>query len=101
MTSPKLIQVVIEKIEFWECLLLFSIEPSVFMFVVKKCEHWNMGDNIFRILLYGCETWPLTLWKEHRLRVFEKKVLRRIFAPKRHERKEGLRKLHNEYLHDL
>jgi hypothetical protein len=51
--------------------------------------------------LYGCETWSLTLREEHRLRVFENKVLRRIFGPKRDEVTGGWRKLHNEELHDL
>jgi hypothetical protein len=37
------------------------------------------------VVLYGCETWSLTLREEHRLRVFENKVLRRIFGPKRDE----------------
>jgi hypothetical protein len=36
-------------------------------------------------LLYGCETWSLTLREEYKLRVFEKKMLRRIFGPKRDE----------------
>jgi hypothetical protein len=40
---------------------------------------------ILVVVLYGCETWSITLREEHRLRVFEKKVLRRIFAPKRDE----------------
>jgi hypothetical protein len=51
--------------------------------------------------LYGCETWSLTLKKEHRLRVFENRVLRRIFGPKRGEVTGKWRKLHNEELHDL
>ena len=38
---------------------------------------------ILPVVLYGCETWSLTLREEHRLRVFENKVLRRIFGPKR------------------
>jgi hypothetical protein len=38
---------------------------------------------ILPVVLHGCETWSLTLRKEHRLRVFENKVLRRIFGPKR------------------
>jgi hypothetical protein len=37
------------------------------------------------VVLYGCETWSLTLREEHRLRVFENRVLRRIFGPKRDE----------------
>jgi hypothetical protein len=52
-------------------------------------------------ILYGCETWSLTLREEHRLRVFEKRVLRRIFGPKRDEVTGELRKLHNEELRDL
>jgi hypothetical protein len=52
-------------------------------------------------ILYGCETWSLTLREERRLRVFENNVLRRIFGPKRDEVTGGLRKLHNEELRDL
>jgi hypothetical protein len=40
---------------------------------------------ILPVILYGCETWSLTLREEHRLRVFENKVLKRIFGPKRDE----------------
>jgi hypothetical protein len=53
------------------------------------------------VFLYGCETWPLTLREEHRLRVFENRVLRRIFGPKRDEVTGGWRKLHSEELRDL
>jgi hypothetical protein len=51
---------------------------------------------ILPMVLYGCETWSLTLREEHRLR-----VLRRIFGPKRDEVMGEWRKLHNEELHDL
>jgi hypothetical protein len=51
--------------------------------------------------LYGSETWSLTVREEHRLRVFENRVLRRIFGPKRDEIIGGWRKLHNEELHNL
>jgi hypothetical protein len=40
---------------------------------------------ILPVVLYGCETWSLALWEEHRLRVIENRVLRRIFGPKRDE----------------
>jgi len=50
---------------------------------------------------YGCETWSLTLREKHRLRVFENRVLRRIFGPKRDEVTEGWSKLHNEELNNL
>jgi hypothetical protein len=51
--------------------------------------------------LYGCETWPLTLREEPRLKVFENRVLRRVCGPKRDEVKREWRKLHNEKLSDL
>jgi hypothetical protein len=51
--------------------------------------------------LYGCETWSLTLREERRLRVFEKKVLRGIFGPKRDGLRGVQRQLHNEELSDL
>jgi hypothetical protein len=51
--------------------------------------------------MYGCETWSLTLREEYRLRVFENRVLRRIFGPKKDEVTAGRRKLHNEELHNL
>jgi hypothetical protein len=53
------------------------------------------------VILYGCETRSLALREEYRLRVFENKVLRRIFGPKRDEVRGGWRKLHNEELHNL
>ena len=56
---------------------------------------------IFPVVLYGCETWSLTLREEHRLRVFENRVLRRIFGPKRDVVTGEWRKLHNEKLNDL
>jgi hypothetical protein len=53
------------------------------------------------VVLYGCETWSLTLREEHRLRVFENSVLRRIFGPKRDEETGGWRKLNNEELRNV
>jgi hypothetical protein len=53
------------------------------------------------VVLYVCETWSPTLREEHRLAVFENRVLRRIFGPKRDEVTGEWRKLHNEELHDL
>jgi len=52
------------------------------------------------VVLYGCETWSLTLREERRLRAYENRVLRRIFGPKREEVTRGWRKLHEE-LNDL
>ena len=66
----------------------------------------NLKIKVYRtiilpIVLYGCETWSLTLREEQRLRVFENRVLRRIFRPKRQGVTGEWRKLHNEELNDL
>ena len=56
---------------------------------------------ILPFVLYGCESWSLTLMEERRLRVFENRALRRIFGPKRDGVTGEWRKLHNEELNDL
>ena len=56
---------------------------------------------ILPVVLYGCETWSLTLREERKLRVFENMVLRRIFGNKRDEITGEWRKLHNEELNGL
>jgi hypothetical protein len=56
---------------------------------------------ILPVVLYGCETWSLTVREEHKLRVFENRVLRRIFGPKRDGVTGGWRKLHIKELHNL
>jgi hypothetical protein len=56
---------------------------------------------ILPVVLYGCENWSLTLREEQRLRVFEDRVLRRIFGPRRDEVTGEWRRLHNEELNDL
>ena len=66
----------------------------------------NIKIKIYRIIimpvvLYGCETSSLTLREERRLRVFENRVLRRVFGPKRDEVRREWRKLHNKELNDL
>jgi hypothetical protein len=55
----------------------------------------------FPVVLCGCETWSLTVREEHKLRVYENRVLRRIFEPKRGGVTGGWRKLNNEELHNL
>jgi hypothetical protein len=65
----------------------------------------NLKIKIYRIIilhdvLYGCETWSLTLKEERRLRVFENRVLRGIFGPKRNEVTGVWRKRYNEKLRD-
>ena len=66
----------------------------------------NLKFKIYRtiilsVVLYVCETWSLTLREENRLRVFENRVLRRIFGPRRDEVTGEWRKLHNEELNEL
>jgi hypothetical protein len=56
---------------------------------------------ILPVVLYGCETWSLTLREEQRLRMFENRLLRRIFGPTREEVTEQWRRLNNEELNDL
>jgi hypothetical protein len=56
---------------------------------------------ILPVVLHECEKWSLTLREEHKLRVSENRVLRRIFEPKRDEVTGGWRKLHNEELRNL
>jgi hypothetical protein len=63
-------------------------------------KHHAIKDNFNVTLVYGCKTWSLILREEHRLRVFEKRMLRRIFGPKREEDRSW-RKLHNDELHSL
>jgi len=66
----------------------------------------NIKNKIYRtiiwpLVVFGCETWLFTLRKERRPRVFENRLLRRIFGPKRDEVRGEWRKLHNEELNDL
>jgi hypothetical protein len=81
-------------------LLSFGAEYFVLRFAIQKLK------KIYRIIIlpvvvYGCETWSLILREEGRLRVFENRVLRRIFEPKRDNVTREWRKLHNEELNNL
>jgi hypothetical protein len=67
----------------------------------KKMKIKICGTIILPVVLYGCETWSLTLMEERRPRVFENRVLRGIFVPKKDEVTEEWRKLHNKELNDL
>ena len=85
----------------FNCLLPLGAEPFVFQFAIQKNLKIKIYRTIILPVLYGCETWLLTLREEHRLRVFENRVLRRIFRPKRDGVTGKWRKLHNEELNDL
>jgi hypothetical protein len=81
-------------------LLSFSPKSFVFPSHIKKLKIKIYKSVILPVVLYGCETWSVTLREEHRPGVFENRVLRRIFGRKRE--KDGLlRKLHNDELRSL
>ena len=82
-------------------MLLLGTESYVFQFAIQKVKNRIGRTIILPIVLYGCETWSLILREEQRLRVFENRVLRRVFGPKRDEVTGEWRKLHNEELSDL
>jgi len=84
-----------------ERLFSFSAEYFGVQFRIQKFNDSVYRNIILPAVLYGCETWSLTLREERRLRLFDNRVLRRIFGPKRDEVKEEWRKLHNEELNDL
>ena len=67
----------------------------------KKLKVNTYKISILPVVLYGCETWSLTLREEHRIRVFENKVLRKIFGVMRDEITGDWRKLHNAELRSL
>jgi hypothetical protein len=67
----------------------------------KKLKIKIYRTTTLPVVLCGCESWSLTLREEHRLRVFENRVFRSIFGPKRDEVTREWRKLHNEELNDL
>jgi hypothetical protein len=100
---------------------LFSINVNTVTYVIRKChcrDVWvqsllpsrllfgNVKVMVHRTIilpgvLYGRGTWSLTLREEHRLRVFDKRVLRGIFGPKSDKGKGGWGKLHSGELHNL
>jgi len=82
-------------------LLSFSAESFVFQFAIKNINTKIHRTIILLVVLFACETWSLTLREEHRVRVFEHRVLRGIFGPKRYEVTGEWRKLHNEELNGL
>jgi hypothetical protein len=81
-------------------LLLFSQKSFVFLSYITNLKIKIYKIVILPVVLYGCQTWSLTLREENRLRVFENSVLRKIFGPKTKEDRSW-RKLHNDELHSL
>jgi len=77
-------------------LLSFGAEYFVFQFAIQSLKTEIYITIIFSVALYGCETWSLTMREERTLRVFENRMLRRIFGPKMDEVTGEWGKLHNE-----
>ena len=77
-------------------MLSFSAEYFVFRLLSKNIMIKTYRTIIFPFVLYGCETWLVTMREERRLRVFENKLLKRIFVPKMDEVIAEWRKLCNE-----
>jgi hypothetical protein len=95
-------------------MYVYSIQEEIksrlsrgMLFMLSSCLlSKNTNIEIYRtitlpVVLYGCETWSLTLIEKRRFRVCEKRVLRRIFGPKRDEVTGECRRLHNEEFNDL
>jgi hypothetical protein len=86
-------------------MIEYSFSNSVQNLLSSRLISKNLQIKIYEtvilsVVLYGCETWSLTLREEHRLRVFENRELRRIFGPEREE-DGSWRKLHNDELHNM
>jgi hypothetical protein len=81
--------------------VIHNLSDIIYCLLSKNVKIKIYKTIILPVVLYGCETLSPTLREEHRLRVFENKVLRRIFGPKRDEVTGEWRKLYNEELRDL
>ena len=70
---------------FPDTMLAHSMEDNIFsiFYEVRFIHSLISGVKVRPVVLYGCETWSLTLREEHRLRMFENKVLRKIFGAKK------------------
>jgi hypothetical protein len=84
-----------------ECLLLFCSRVLFSYLIFKNLKVKAYRTIILPVVLYGYETWSLTLREEHGLRSFKNRVVRRIFGHKREEAVGKWRRLHNEELCNL
>jgi hypothetical protein len=86
-------------VEIYEIMIVTYLLSSRLLSKNTKIRVYR--TTVLPVVLYGSETWSLTLREEQRLRVFENRVLRRVFGPKRDEATGEWRRLHNEELNDL
>ena len=82
-------------------MVSFNAESFVFQLLSRNIKIMIYRNVILPVVLYGCETWSVTFREECRLRIFENRVLRRIFWPKRDEVTSEWRILQNEEIYDL
>ena len=82
-------------------LFYLYAESFVFQFAIQNIKTTIHRNVLLPVVLYGCKTWSLTLREECGLTLFENRVLRRIFGPKRNEVAGKWRRLYNEGLYDL
>ena len=82
-------------------MVSFGAGSFFFPFAIQKYKYEIRSTIILLVVLYGCETWSVTMGEEHRLTVFENRVVTNIFGPKRGEVTGEWRKLHNEELYDM
>jgi hypothetical protein len=73
------------QIEVRECLLSFGAELFVFQFAIQRIKNSDIQNYNFSCFLHWCKTWSFTLREEHKLRVFDNGVLRKIFGSKEEE----------------
>jgi len=90
-----------EQIEFSECLLSFVAESFVLKISIQKFEGLDIQNYNFAFVLYGCETWTLTLREERKLTLFENRVLRSIIVTKMDKERIEPRKRNNDNIHDM
>jgi hypothetical protein len=101
-TIKNLIQEEIKKRLNPDDFCYYSFQNLLFSRRLPKLEKNNLYKHIILpVFLYGHEIWSLTSKEEHRLKVFERKVLGRIFGPKRVEETGDWRRFHSEELHNL
>jgi hypothetical protein len=91
----------VRAIEHWSATDYISKDNLISSFLSRNIKIKTYRTIILPVVLYGCETWSLTLRERRRLGVFENMVLRRIFGSKKDEVTGEWRKLHNEELNDL
>jgi hypothetical protein len=86
----------------WEEACYYPVQSILSSRLISKNIQMKICERtIIRVVLYGCETWSVTLREEYKLRMFDKRVLKRMFESKREEVEGSCRRLHNEEIQNL